>query len=539
MVVDARSLPPDVSLESDICIVGGGVAGITLAREFLGSAVRVCVLEGGGRDPDPETQSLYNGESVGYPYYPLDTARARHLGGSSARWHVPLGADRLGARMRPLDPIDFAERDWVPYSGWPFGKQDLDPYYERADAVCQLGPPTYDIRHWKNGDGRPPLPLAGTGVSTIIYKFCRRELFAREYPDQLLEAPNVTVCLHANVLDIHTNEAGDHVDHLRVGTLNGKRFHVRAKVFVLAAGGIEVPRLLLLSNATHAAGLGNGYDLVGRFFMEHLHFWSGMVVIEDRQILERTALYNDVQTVKGVAVVGKLALSEEVIRREKLLNQNVQLFPRLRPDPFKYPKLSTKSLSSLKALVRGGDPSRRGEHLQDFVAGLNDLARLGFRKVRTAATGLPTKPVFVFANMSEQVPNPQSRVTLGRDVDSFGQRRVQLDWKITAQDIRSVARTQEIMAAVLERIGLGRFYRQLVDSVPPATTHGGYHHMGTTRMHADPKRGVVNADCRMHGIDNLYIAGPSVFPTGGYANPVLTVVALTLRLADHLKSRAA
>lgn len=535
MVVDARSIPADSRVETDLCIVGGGTAGITLAREFIGAPFRVCLLESGGREPDPETQSLDSGENIGHPYYPLETARSRSLGGSSTLWHVPIGGDRVGARMRPLDPIDFEERHWVPYSGWPFSKQHLDPYYERAQAICRIEPPTYDVQDWEDRERCPRIPLAGDEVQTIVYKFCCRDLFAREYPEEVTRADNITTCLHANALEIDSNAMADHVARLRVATLQGNEFYVAAKIFVLAIGGIETPRLMLLSRKKQPAGLGNQHDLVGRFFMEHLHFWSGILVVNDPSIFDRTALYNDVHTVSGVAVIGKLALGDHVLRRERLLNQNVQLMPCLRPDPFKYRKIDAKPVASLKALLRGEGFSRCGEHLRSVISGWNDVAAAGFRKIRTTLTGLPTRPVFIFANMTEQVPNPESRVTLGPDLDAFGQNRVRLNWKMTKQDIRSVVRTQEIVGKAFEQVGWGRLYRELLDDGPPTTTHGGYHHMGTTRMHADPRQGVVDADCRVHGIRNLYIAGPSVFPTGGYANPVLTTLALTLRLADHMK----
>ena len=541
MVVDARSIEAGADFSTDVCIVGGGAAGLTLAREFIGTPVRVCLLESGGREPDPETQSLDAGESVGYPYYALDSARARALGGSSKLWHIPLGNDRVGARMRPLDAIDFEERDWVPYSGWPFTKRDLDPYYERAQAVCRIGPATFEPRDWDDPVRRPRLPLPADEVETILYKFCCRDLFARVYPEEVLKASNITTLLYANVLEIDSTEMADRVRFVRVATLGGNQFAINAKLFVLAAGGIETPRLLLLSRGGQPAGLGNRYDLVGRFFMEHPHFWSGVLVPDDPAVFEKTTLYNDIHTVNGIAIVGKLVLSEKVLRREKLLNQNIQLFPRHRLDPFKYRKLDPEPIAALKAALQAvgketpRDSRARAKHLRAAIAGWDDVVSAGLRAIRRRLVGDKTRPVFVFANMIEQVPNPESRVRLGRELDPFGRRRVCLDWRITSQDIRSAVRTQEIIGRALEQRGFGRFYRELLDDVPPRTTHGGYHHMGTTRMHVDPRKGVVDADCRVHGMSNLFIAGSSVFPTGGYANPVLTTLALTLRLADHTK----
>jgi len=537
MIVDAHKDAIAQDIETDICIVGGGTAGIVLSREFIGRPVRICVLESGGLTPEPATQNLTVGENIGQPYFPLDTARPRVFGGSGTRWNIPIGGERLGVRIRPLDPLDFEQRDWVPYSGWPFNKSHLDPYYDRAQAVCRVEPPTYEVNHWQNSEDTRPLPL-NADVQTVIYKFAQADVFARHYPDQLKHAENVTVCLHSNVLEIDTNATGDCVSRLRVATLGGKEFSVRARVYVLAVGGIEVPRLLLLSNRTQKAGLGNGHDLVGRFFMEHPHFWSGLFYPADPEAFRKTALYNEIHSVNGVAVVGKLALNEQVIRKERLLNQNIQLIPRF----FDVPSSgdSAKGVESARAMLgvfKGRKIDGWGGHLRNVMSEFDSVLTAGVRKIRGKLLGRPQVPAFYFANMMEQIPSPESRVTLGSERDAFGQNRVQLNWKITSEDIRSAARTQEIIGGAMERAGLGRFHQQLEGDAPPANTEGGYHHMGTTRMSEDPKTGVVDSQSRVYGIGNLYVAGPSVFPTGGYANPVLTIIALTLRLADHLKAQ--
>lgn len=543
MIVDAHTDAISQDIETDLCIVGGGTAGIVLAREFIGEQTQVCLLESGGRSPEAETQALASGANIGQPYFPLDTARARIFGGSGTRWHIPIAPEKVGVRIRPLDPIDFEKRDWVSHSGWPFAKSHLDPYYERAQTICQVDPPTYQVDDWQDSGRYPPFVLPDPDVQTIMYKFARAEVFVNRYPDEVARANNITVCLHSNVVEIETNSAADSVTGLRIRTLGNKTFSVRAKIYVLAAGGIEVPRLLLLSNRTQTNGLGNQHDLVGRFFMEHPHFWSGIFMPAKPDFFESIPLYNDVHTVNDVAVIGKLALTEERIRQEKLLNHNVQLCLHTVVDPTKFPPTPPAGVTALKELVRDfRDGNRPGvqETTQRVTAALKEphqIVAAVFRRIRKRIAKQPLICAPIFANMMEQIPNPESRVTLGSERDQLGQNRVQLDWKITRQDIRSAIRTQQIIGAALEDAGLGRFFQQLREEEPPANTEGGYHHMGTTRMHADPRQGVVDADGRMHSVGNLFIAGPSVFPTGGYANPVLTIVALTLRLAEHLKSQ--
>lgn len=513
MIIDARSIPQGETVETDVCIVGAGTAGITLAREFIGEAFTVCLLESGGMEGDVDTQALYKGANVGLPYYDLDKSRARLFGGSSHRWHVDLGKNEMGLRLRPFDPIDFEERDWVAYSGWPFDKAHLDPYYDRAQTICQIDPPTFAVEDWVDEEKRPFSLLLNDDVETVIYKFGPRKPFIDDYVKEVTGADNITSILYANVLEVETNETAQVATQLRVATLEGNAFTVSARLFILAVGGIETPRLMLLSNGIQTAGLGNEHDLVGRFFMEHLHFWSGVYIPSDPGVFQKTGLYNGVHRVNGVPILGKLALAKTVLRREKLLNQNVQLVPRLVSNRFLYPPLAGN--------------------------GIGAKMTNAYRKVRRRverAIGSESK-AFQFANMTEQAPNPESRVTLMADKrDALGQNRAQLNWQITRQDMRSIIRTQEIVGVTLQRVIPGQLFIQLKDDSPPNGLHGGYHHMGTTRMHPDPKQGVVDENSRVHSVANLYIAGPAVFPTGGYANPVLTLVALTVRLADHIKN---
>lgn len=540
MIIDARTLAHGQTIDADICIVGAGIAGITLARELAGRQLRVCVLESGGFEAEGETQSLYQGENLGFPYYPLDTARGRQFGGSSNRWLLELGRDRIGARLRPLSRIDFEQRDWVPFSGWPFDKAHLDPYYERSQSVCKVGPYTYDARDWEDKQRNPTLPLAGDRVETAIYQSVDRDVFGKDYRAELQQAENIVVYLHANVLEVETSENGQKVTRLRAACLHGNEFMATARIFVLAVGGIETPRLMLLSNKTYSNGLGNQNDLVGRFFMEHPHLWSGLFIPEDSGIFRKSTMYG-MHIVKNVPIIGQLTLDEDVMRREKLLNYSLSLQPGARPRTSGGQRVLTSGIHTLQALaaaLRRRDMNEFNRHLSTLFPVVNNLSISAYRKAMRIMNKLFKArkfEVFLLNHMVEQVPNPDSRVSLGHERDALGQNRVQLDWRLSPIDIRSIIRSQEIIDEEIRRAGLGHLQIDLKGETPPPELHGGWHHMGTTRMHVDPKKGVVNEDSRVHGISNLYIAGPSVFPTGGCANPVLTIVALTLRLAEHIK----
>jgi choline dehydrogenase-like flavoprotein len=548
MIIDARSIPESETIDADVCIVGAGTAGLTVAHEMGGSHIRVCLLESGGLKPDRETQALYRGENIGHPYFTLHSARARFFAGTTNRWNIPIDDDDCsGVRMRPLDPIDFEKRDWVPFSGWPFDKSHLDPFYDRAQDICKITPATFDLDEWVDPQETPPLPFEGGGVETVIFKFGSSRPFMEEIAPAVKNDANTTTYTYANVVELEAEKEPLAINRIRAVCLEGNSFWVKAKVFILAAGAIEIPRLLLSSNKTQINGLGNQNDLVGRFFMEHPHFCSGYLVPFSPDFFNRVSLYDHIHKVKGVPIIGKLGLSEDLIRREKLLNYVGELAPRivLRSTlyQFLYPRIESKSVQSYRSLrstLRQRKlPNDLSTHLRDILSGVDDFMVTGYRNIKKRILRLLDKRrirLFHLANMSEQAPNPSSRVTLGTDRDRLGMRRVRLDWRLSDIDMESAIKSQEIVDRELQRANLGRLFIELNRETPPQRITGGWHHMGTTRMHTDLKYGVVDENCCVHGISNLFIAGPSVFPTGGYANPSLTIVALAIRLADHVKS---
>ena len=517
MFIDARTVPENTIIETDVCIVGAGAAGITLAREFIGQPFRVCLLESGGVEYDNATQSLSEGENIGLPYFPLVAARLRFFGGTTNHW---------AGWCAPLDGIDFETREWIPHSGWPFGKSHLDPFYERAQPVCQLGPFAYDAKTWET-ESLPSLPFTGKRVITKIVQFSPPTRFGQVYRHEIERADNISTYLYANVVDIDTTDSARAVTRLRVACLQGNKFRLSAKLFILATGGIENPRLLLASNRVQSSGVGNQNDLVGRFFMEHPHVNSGLFLPSNRHI-SRTDLYIQpwVESRGGrkSRIKGLWILSAEALRREKLLNFSAALFTTFSE--------GVRSLKRLLPAIQKGDFGDFVEHLRNVIGDIDDVAVTAYGKF--VKGGYPVK-VWRISSRAEPAPNPDSRVTLSTERDSLGMSRVRLDWRLSGMDKRSITRAHEIIGEELGRAGLGRLKITLGDDDSAWPPGGGWHHMGTTRMHVDPKKGVVNENCRVHGISNLYIAGSSVFPTSGSANPTLTIVALSLRLADHVK----
>lgn len=527
MLLDMRDLANDQQVEVDLCIVGAGPAGISIARELAGNGVHVWLLESGGKDAERRAQQLNRGQSVGYPIHLMHQSRVRAFGGTSRHWFRP-GDNSWAAR--PLDPIDFEVRPGIRHSGWPFDRAHLDPYYVQAQEMCQLGPFDYDPNCWADR-GRMPLPLPAGGVETTLFQHGTTDFGT--YYQKIVQSPDITLALHASVVDLRTNVDPDVVDSIEMRRDDGSRCFVRARLVVLAAGGIENPRLLLLSRRVHRNGLGNHHDMVGRFFAERLSARSGYIAATSPELIGRVALYSIHEPAPGFHVQGALRVSDDVQRERQLLNCAFFLLAR---ENAMMVEAVRSSAALAKARHRRPFPEHIGGHLRNIATGLGDLG--SFARDRLLSPD-GTRQVLILRAQGEQAPNPESRVVLGTRRDRFGLPAAQINWRPADSDRTSIRGSQEIINGALRQAGLGQVEFMMGEEHPPALLEGNYHHLGATRMHNDPAAGVVDADCRVHGVRNLYVAGSSVFPTYGSSNPTLTIVAMALRLADHLKKRLA
>ncbi len=521
MFLDARSLPHGEVLHCQVCIVGAGAAGITLARELRGRDFKVVLLESGGIEPDEPTTDLSRGRCIGQPHGGLDVTRLRYFGGTTNHW---------GGWCRPFDEIDFETRDWVPYSGWPIGKAELDPYYETAQHYCELGGYNYDADYWtKRIIDHDVEPLRIPGLISAMFQFSPPTRFGEVYGDDLRRAKNVQVFLYANVTNINLRPDAGSVKSVSVKTLQGNSFTVSATLFVLATGGIENARLLLLSNDVARRGVGNQHDLVGRFFMEHPHLEAGQLLFSAGHV--RTDLYDRYYTYGHLPIGASLCLAPRIQRQARLLNSRLDLNSVFEGE-------ASEGTKALKHVYRS---LRRGEIPDEFIESLGAIIR-DVDEVAVAVYGHLTRPPERLKHVSlffalEQAPNPDSRISLDTSRDALGLNRVLMDWKLLEIDHASLVRTLHLMANAFGAEGLGRVKRTLGHD-PQAwldNAESGWHHMGTTRMSDSPATGVVDRNCRVHGVGNLYIAGSSVFPTGGAGVPTLTIVALAVRLAAHLQ----
>ena len=530
MFIDTRGIDEGREIETTVCIVGAGIAGITLALELDGFGIDTCLLESGGFRPDDDTRDLYRGENAGLPYAFADGSRSRYLGGSSNCW---------GGWCRPLDPWDFEPRDWVPGSGWPFGLDELVPYYARTHALLKLGPNNFDPGFWVEAIGRADvkrIPLVTGNVRDTVAQFSPPARFGKLYRADLERSPHIRVFLHANVVHIDTDADASHVTRVQVATLTGRRMTVAAKRFVLATGGIENARLLLASNRVQAAGLGNAYDNVGRYFMDHPRIMSASVSF--LPAWSRNKLYdikyhyqNAAVSAYGTPISSQFALTPAVLRRERLLNSRVWFFSRFYGEGSE----GAEALIRCKqALLHKDQPGRRW---QDDLSTMlrHPIDTTGFGLTRLLQPRALIREVKLQAIVEAQ-PNRDSRVTLGDCCDHLGMPRVKVAWRLTELAQRTFDRTFELLARELRASGVAQVALDppLEGRAWPSTLEGTWHHMGTTRMHDSAREGVVDRNCKVFGLDNLFVAGSSVFPTVGANFPTITIVALTLRLAGHL-----
>ncbi|MDH5598981.1 MAG: GMC family oxidoreductase [Cyclobacteriaceae bacterium] len=508
MHIDARNLPNHSLIEGDVCIIGAGAAGISMALDWNKTGHKVILLEGGGFEYENQMQDLYQGENTGQPYYPLIGTRLHFFGGTTGHW---------SGFCAPFEEVDFKQREWVPHSGWPLTKKDLEPFYLRAQEKLKLGPYNYDMAFWQ--DKFPdlnPFPLDEKVVWNKMWQF-NASRFGTLYRDDIIHSKNISLYTYAKVIDIQTNEEGTLTRELLIKNHAGKEHRVRAKHFILAGGAIQNARLLLASNSQAKEGLGNKNDLVGRYFMEHLE-------IDSAELWLFKDFPTDLYAYKGNPRA-ELAITEKTQEENKVLNGTLSLTP----------------LSEAKYLISRMELLKK----DDYGKGVDQFVKNHQEAAEKAAKETGDKPIraFEFQIRTEQAPNPDSRVTLLPEKDALGMPKVNLHWKLTELDKHSVRRITTIIGEEMGKAGLGRvqlreFLHDINDNTSwPKETNAGWHHMGTTRMNNDPKKGVVDENCKVHGIENLYVAGSGCFPTSGAPNPTLTLVALSLRLSDFVKGK--
>ncbi len=462
----------------DVCVCGSGPAGMTVAREAAARGLRVLLLEGGGFDLSEPSQEIYQAKSVGsLVYYGVETCRLRMFGGTSGHW---------AGRCAILDEIDFEARDiWGGLPGWPISHREAYRRLDDARDILDIADLSLAARrepHWKS-----------SRLSPSGYARSAPTRFGEKFRGELAASKGVTASLNANVVSLELSDDGRAVAAVEIADWRDRRFKIAARQTVLAFGSLENARFLLNMGALKNAPIGDQGGFVGRCFMEHFDIVLGRFTAEHSAIWRRDSALS-VTLAPGIA-------------RGRGLG------------------------SAVVALTPNGEPRHFGR-LAPLRKVVNDIeCALGSSDARgsiCAGDGVAT-------DIIEQIPNPDSRVALDPSTkDRFGHFRIGVDWRLSGQDVKTISGLAEEVGKAIAEQDIGRF--RIADEILAGAPEPGFHchQMGTTRMAADPKFGVVDGDCRVHGMRNLYIAGSSVFSTGGGANPTTTIVALALRLGEHL-----
>ena len=530
MLIDLADAAGPTERDAEVCIVGAGAAGITIARRLLAQGRSVILLESGGRDYEADSADLNAGENVGEDYYELDHSRLRFFGGTTAIW---------GGRCAALDPIDLERRDWVPHSGWPIEFAELERWYREARPLFDLAAEPASAETLR--DAGVPLPdFDAARLATPVWAFDMQfNRFAQESCRDVVDHPRCETFLHATVTSIDAVRSGKGIEQVTARSLNGRTLTVRARIFVLAAGGIENPRILLASNQVIPNGLGNQGDAVGRYFLEHPHARGGRILRARAWPLLKA--FGRRHRINGQDLAALIAPSPQVQREQQILNSSLTIVAR-QPER----KSQFWGMRAYSRIKHDMAPTKSGRALWVTTKKLAGWAQRTVDPLRPWLLHRLGRVDVALLVRAEQAPNPDSRVLLSDERDALGVPRVKLDWRLTELDVRSVEILVETFGQELERLGCGTVEPAswLSDpgggwrTDPLISSHpiGGYHHMGTTRMADDPRHGVTDVRARVHGLPNLYVAGSSLFPTGGWANPTLTIVALALRTADDIDS---
>jgi choline dehydrogenase-like flavoprotein len=513
---------------ADVCVIGAGAVGITLALELGAAGLDVVLVDQGRIDPaenDPGVYTVRPGTTVDLG---TDADRPLFLGGNTNHWF---------GNCRPLDPFDFEQRDGVPYSGWPLDADELRPFYERAQRAAGLGSYRwYDVEEAAAQVDHGPLALDRELLQTRIVQCCPILGFADLYASELRASTNLRVIPGVRAMRLSTSSAADRVSAVETVDGSGRVGRLEADVFVLAGGGVENARLLLVSNEVDPAGLGNAHDLVGRFFMEHWFFELELdhQLHADLRLYEapvsREDGYREAQAAGDAHIWGQLVLSEALMRERRSpgLGLWLQRGPR-------EPSSVTASRRFVKSVLRGKRPDQPRSDVATALSDPVSVARHVTRRLRGEG-GLMGEGYSLRVEL-EQVPDPENRITLSSAADAAGQPRPELRLALAGGELERALISLETVLPELDLDGAAAAAQ--LKGLHDAGRFGFFfHHMGTTRMSDDPADGVVGRDCRVHGLSNLYVAGSSVFPTGGTAAPTLTAIALGLRLADHLSARS-
>jgi len=522
MLVDSSDFKSQQNIEADICIMGGGVAGIVLANELKENFANIVILESGGEEYQQNIQELYAPAKEPSIYPSPLHSRLRYLGGASNHW---------SNNTSPLDRIDFEKRDWIENSGWPINYDEVTPFYEKAAVYCQTGTDGYSADYWvhKLALINPYKNSRFTEIGMAKASLPPTRFYA-SHGDKINNHKNITIYKHANVTDILYSQQTKDIEQVTFNSYTNLEHKVSAKQFIMCFGGIENARMLLHFNQKYENKLGNEFDNVGRYFMDHPTLRAANLYSKD-QSFESLSKYEQERF-----ILAFFQLKESALREHETTNLRLPLdraSEYVLSDGISSFHILKDNLSNFEL------PNDFGKHVSNFVLDIDmvmeAVARKSFdTKIFDSADDFSGYQIPL---MMEQTPHRDNRIKLGNAKDKFGIAKVEIEWELKNEDRTRLWKSLELFAKDTGMLSLGRvrLLKERSSRMFSDQIGFGHHHMGTTRMANSPEQGVVDSDQKVFGTNNFYIAGCSVFPTGGHVPPTLTIVALTLRLAEKLK----
>ncbi len=555
MLINARGLEPGAVIDADVCIVGAGPAGLAVATEFVGSGLKVAVLESGDIKSDPKASELAT-PARGFKHGNMRVLESnRQIGGNSCVWNIQSDKAARTVRFAPYSEGDFLPKPWRDGVGWPFPRRDLDAYYDRALRFVGQKGIGFNLAEWET-DAAKRLPLQSNRVETAVFQFPDASVISDRRRDEVIASSNVTIYTYATAQSLIVAAGGRRVEGVCGVSAPDRKIEFRAREVILCANGFSTPQLLLNSTDVSPNGVGNEHDNVGRYYMNHPLVDGGDFIPANKEMFSKMALY-DLRTVRDTAILGYFHMTADAIRTENLLNICFMLFP-AEKGYRENSRMSERQQYGAYCALQVRDALKYGrairfDQIGAAIIGFDGLIKIGLDRVinrrqmlrwnlgRGGWSNMPDLTAhydrFGIVHLIEQAAHRDNRVYLGNERDALGARKFTIDWKLHDEDVEAVQRAQAIFAEEVKKSGLGT-YEPLknkdggIEVISASTGHV----MGATRMHEDPKQGVVDANCKVHGVDNLHIASSSVFPSGGYANPTFTIIALAIRLADRVKA---
>jgi hypothetical protein len=521
MLIDLEKLEARTVMKCDVCVIGSGAVGLVVAVNLASRGRRVVLLEGGGVGLEQRSQDLYRAVSVGHPFKGLDISRFRVLGGTTTFW---------GGQVIPLDPIVFEERPWLTAARWPITKKELDPYFFEAYRSVGLGNVELDDTEVWRLLGVQPLELA-ENLELVLTRWIPKRNFARLFKRNIDGQENLKVVVHANMTHFSTDESGERISEIHARTIGGKKLTVQANSAVLTCGAIENARLLLQPLCGSKRSPWGDNRWVGRGYVDHLDSTAGTV-----RIVNLTKFHSLFDTIHlgGFMYYPKIRLSSAAQRQEKLIDIAAH---------FSYDTRYADHLENIKMFCRSIIDGRIPNNVWAVPNHILSVAKISYplvlRYLREHRSFKPSDASVRLELSCEQIPIADSVVRQApREVDALGMCCAEIDWKINGAELKTFATFARRIRDGLKHHGLAEVELDSeLDNLDPAffsRVHDANHQMSTTRMAPTAKDGVVDANLRVYGTSNLYVAGASVFPTTGFANPTFTAIALGLRLCDHL-----